>query len=148
MSPVLGRPIILALGWVYSRLFGSVGRLATQNSLRNPRRTAATASALMIGLALVATMSIIGQSAKASTVEGRQARTLTADFVVSNAVGSPFSPTIAKQIRKLPGVQTVAEFRSANGKIDGDQVFLGAADPVAAGAGAQRPDAGGHVQAT
>ncbi len=129
MTPLLGRPIILALGWVYSRVFGSVGRLATQNSLRNPRRTAATASALMIGLALVATMSIIGQSAKASTSKA-VSENLTADFVVSNAVGTPFSPTIAKQIRKLPGVQTVAEFRSATGKIDGDQVFLGAANPA------------------
>ena len=128
MTPVLGRPIIIALGWVYARLFGSVGQLATQNSLRNPRRTAATASALMIGLALVATMSIIGQSAKASTSKA-VSENLTADFVVSNAVGTPFSPTIAKQIRKLPGVQTVAEFRSASGKIDGDQVFLGAANP-------------------
>lgn len=129
MSAVLGRPLILVMGWGYRALFGSVGRLATQNSLRNPRRTAATASALMIGLALVATMSIFGQSAKAST-DKAVSETLTADFVVSNAVGTPFSPTIAQQIRKQPGVQTVAEFRSANGEVDGDQVFLGAADPT------------------
>ncbi len=129
MSPWLGRPVILGLGWVYSRVFGPVGRLATQNTLRNPRRTAATASALMIGLALVATMSIFGQSAKASTDKAVQ-ETLTADFVVSNAVGTPFSPTIATEIRQQPGVGTVAEFRSANGEIDGDQVFLGAADPT------------------
>ena len=135
MSPWLGRPVILGLGWVYSRVFGPVGRLATQNTLRNPRRTAATASALMIGLALVATMSIFGQSAKASTDKAVQ-DTLTADFVVSNAVGTPFSPTIATEIRQQPGVGTVAEFRSANGEIDGDQVFLGAADPTAAAAGA------------
>ncbi|MDQ1674661.1 MAG: putative transport system permease protein, partial [Frankiaceae bacterium] len=50
MSPVLGRPLIRALGAVYKRIFGTVGTLATENSLRNPRRTAATASALMIGL--------------------------------------------------------------------------------------------------
>ena len=128
MSAVIGRPVLVGLGWIYRGLFGPVGRLATENTLRNPRRTAATASALMIGLALVATMSIFGQSAKASTDKAVH-DTLTADFVVSNAVGSPFSPTIAKQIRKQPGVQTVAEFRSANGEIDGSQVFLGAADP-------------------
>lgn len=129
MSALIGRPLIIGLGWVYRALFGPIGQLATQNSLRNPRRTAATASALMIGLALVATMSIFGQSAKASTDKAVN-DTLTADFVVSNAVGTPFSPTIAEQIRKQPGVQTVAEFRSANGEIDGDQVFLGAADPM------------------
>ncbi|MDX6309108.1 MAG: putative transport system permease protein [Nocardioidaceae bacterium] len=128
MSPLLGRPVVRLIGLSYRALFGSVGTLATQNTLRNPRRTAATSSALMIGLALVATMSILGQSAKASTDKAVN-ETLTADFVVSNAVGSPFSPTIAQQIRKQPGVQTVAEFRSANGEIDGSQVFLGAADP-------------------
>jgi putative ABC transport system permease protein len=130
MSPVLGRPVILALGALFRRVFGTVGALATQNSLRNPRRTAATASALMIGLTLVALMSILGQSAKASTDKAIN-DTLTADFVVSNAVGTPFSTGIADRIRQIPGVQTVAQFRSAVGKIDGDQVFLGAADPTA-----------------
>jgi putative ABC transport system permease protein len=130
MSPVLGRPVIIALGAVYRSLFGTVGVLATQNSLRNPRRTAATASALMIGLTLVALMSILGQSAKAST-DKAISDTLTADFVVSNAVGTPFSTGIADQIRRIDGVETVAQFRSAVGKIDGQQVFLGAADPVA-----------------
>jgi putative ABC transport system permease protein len=129
MSPWLGRPVINGLGWLYRRMFGTVGQLATQNSIRNPRRTAATASALMIGLALVATMSIIGSTAKASTSKAVD-QTLTADFVISNAVGTPFSPTIARQIRALPGVQTVAEFRSAQGKVDGHGAFLGAADPL------------------
>ena len=49
-SPVLGRPVIAAAGLVYRRLFGAVGVMAEQNAVRNPRRTAATASALMIGL--------------------------------------------------------------------------------------------------
>lgn len=130
MSPLLGRPVIRAIGVGYRLLFGSVGTLATENSLRNPRRTAATASALMIGLALVATMSIFGQSAKASTTQAVE-EALTADFVVSNAVGTPFSPTIAQQIRKQPGVETVAEFRSAIGEIDGRQEYgIGAADPA------------------
>jgi putative ABC transport system permease protein len=132
MSPVLGRPVIVALGAVYKRVFGTVGELATQNSLRNPRRTAATASALMIGLTLVSLMSILGQSAKASTDKAIN-ETLTADFVVSNAVGTPFSTDIADQIRHIDGVQTVAQFRSAVGKINGQQVFLGAADPAALG---------------
>lgn len=130
MAPVLGRPVIFALGAAYGRIFGTVGTLATQNSLRNPRRTAATASALMIGLTLVALMSILGSSAKASTDKAIN-ETLTADFVVSNAVGTPFSTSIADQIRRIDGVQTVAEFRSAVGEIDGQQVFLGAADPAA-----------------
>ncbi len=129
MSPVLGRPIVGALGVVYERVYGTVGTLATQNSLRNPRRTAATASALMIGLTLVALMSILGSSAQAST-DKAISDTLTADFVVSNAVGTPFSPAIAQQIRQINGVQTVAQFRQAVGSVDGNQVFLGAVDPA------------------
>lgn len=129
MSPVLGRPVVQALGAAYKRLFGTVGTLATQNALRNPRRTAATASALMIGLTLVALMSILGQSAKAST-DKAISETLTADFVVSNAIGQPFSPAIADQIAQTAGVGTVARFRQALGKVDGDQVFLGATDPT------------------
>ena len=67
MSPVLGRPVIRGLGVRLSQ--GSSARSACsrrENSLRNPRRTAATASALMIGLTLVAMMSILGASMKAS----------------------------------------------------------------------------------
>ena len=65
-SPVIGRPVIAIVGVVYRRMFGTVGRLAEQNAMRNPRRTAATASALMIGLTLVSMMAVFGQSAKAS----------------------------------------------------------------------------------
>ena len=50
LSPVLGRPVLAGLGWVYRRGFGAVGLMADQNTRRNPRRTAATASALMIGV--------------------------------------------------------------------------------------------------
>ena len=60
MSPLLGPAAAPVFGSVYRRLFGTVGVLAAQNALRNPRRTGATASALMIGLALMALMSIFG----------------------------------------------------------------------------------------
>ena len=60
-SPVIGRPFLaLAARASTPALFGSVGNLAGQNALRNPRRTTATASALMIGLALACTMAIVG----------------------------------------------------------------------------------------
>src|SRR5690606_24718099 len=65
-SPVISRPLLLAADWLFTRTHGTVGRLAGQNSLRNPRRTSATASALMIGLALCTTMAMVGSSAKAS----------------------------------------------------------------------------------
>jgi putative ABC transport system permease protein len=128
MSPVIGRPLVHGLGAVYRRLFGTVGVLASQNATRNPRRTAATASALMIGLTLVALMSILGQSATASTDKAIKA-TLTSQFVISNAIGTPFSPGVAKQVRGVDGVDAVAEFRQAFPKVDGKGASVAAADP-------------------
>ncbi|MGH3472721.1 MAG: ABC transporter permease [Nocardioidaceae bacterium] len=133
LSPVIGRPVISLMGLLYRTLYGGVGRLATANSLRNPRRTAATASALMIGLALVATMTIFGESTKASTEKAIQ-QTVTAPLIVSNSTQNPFSPTIASRIRKIDGVAAVAELRTAQGKIDGSDASLGAAQMSAVAA--------------
>jgi putative ABC transport system permease protein len=128
-SPVVGRPVIRLIGALYKRVYGTIGVLSTQNSLRNPRRTAATASALMIGLTLMTLMSVFGASLKASLDKSIGA-TLTSQFVVSNATGQGFSPTVASEVRKVDGVQTVAEFREQQAKLDGKTIFLGAADPV------------------
>jgi putative ABC transport system permease protein len=128
LSPWLGRPLTRGFELGYRRGFGTVGVLAAQNSLRNPRRTAATASALMIGLTLVALMSVLGQSATAS-VDAAVKNTLTSQFVVSNVVGTPFTPTVAERIRRLPGVEDVSEFRSAAATIRGRDAFVGAVDP-------------------
>ena len=128
LSPVVSRPVIGLFAGPYRRLFGAVGRLSTQNSLRNPRRTAATASALMIGLTLISLMSVFARSAAASTQvaidEG-----LTSQLVVSNVVQQPFSTDVADQIRKVDGVAAVAAVRQGGGKIDGDGVWVAAVDP-------------------
>ena len=132
LSPLAGRPVIRAFGVLF-RPFGSVGRLATENSLRNPRRTAATASALMVGLALMAMMSILGSSASAST-DAAIAKTLTSEFVVSNVVGQPFSTDVATQIGRLDSVETVASLRYANPEVKGGGgAWMAAIDPAAFG---------------
>ncbi len=128
LSPWVGRPLTALFSLGYRRAFGTVGVLAAQNSLRNPRRTAATASALMIGLTLVALMSILGQSATAST-DAAVKRTLTSQFVVSNVAQTPFSTDVAKRIRQVPGVRSVAAVRTASATIRGDRAFVGAVDP-------------------
>ncbi|MGH3589136.1 MAG: FtsX-like permease family protein, partial [Pseudonocardia sp.] len=128
MSPVLGKPLVHGLGSIYRAMFGTVGQLASQNSLRNPRRTAATASALMIGLTLVALMSVLGRSASAST-DAAIEETLTSQYIVSNVVGAPFSTDIAEQIREIDGISTVSQFRQAFAEADGSGAFVGAADP-------------------
>ncbi len=127
-GPVLAQPVLVAFGAVYGRLYGTVGRLATQNSRRNPRRTAATSSALMIGMALVTTMSVLGASVNASIDAGVEEQ-FTSDYLVSNAVGQPFSPTIAADIAEVDGVADVSAQQTVTMKIDGSDTWATAAEP-------------------
>ncbi len=128
LSPLAAKPVIGLFGPPYRRGFGAVGQLATQNSMRNPRRTAATASALMVGLALVAMMSVLGKSAADSVDEAVEAD-ITSQFIVSNVVGQSFSTAVADQIREVDGVAAVASLRSAPAEIDGESSFPAAVDP-------------------
>jgi putative ABC transport system permease protein len=129
LAPVIGPPIVRVIAAGFPRFFGTVGRLARENAQRNPRRTAATASALMIGLALVAAISILGQSANKS-IDKALDDGLNAQFVVSNAIGQPFSPAIADQIAELDGVDDVARVRYNGARVDGTDVFVAAFDPA------------------
>lgn len=110
MSPVISRPFLAGARSLFARLFGSIGNLAGQNSLRNPRRTTATASALMIGLALACTMAIVGDSAKAS-VDKSVEESFVGDYVVSNVFGGEFNPSIADQMADVDGVEAVVRQR-------------------------------------
>ena len=138
LSPVLGRPVLSGLGWAYRRGFGAVGLMAEQNARRNPRRTGATASALMIGVALVTMMSVLGASAKAS-LDQTLAEDIVADYVVSNAVGQAFSASVAGDVAEVPGVAQVARVRGAVLQLDGDRDFASGVEPEAIAAVA-RPD--------
>ncbi|MDT0203717.1 FtsX-like permease family protein [Nocardioides sp. AE5] len=129
MSALLGRPLLLLFGIVYRKAFGAVGNLATQNTLRNPRRTGATASALMIGLALMSMMSIFGSSASAST-DAAIKETLTSELVISNAIGQPFSPGIAEEVARVDGVKGVAPVRFGYPKIGNGYAGVLAVDPT------------------
>lgn len=123
-APVISRPVVAAATTVYRRLYGPVGNLAGQNSLRNPRRTAATASALMIGLALVTTMSILGSSAKAS-VDATIEENFHGDLVVSNVIGMPFSTSIADGIETVDGVETVSRMRYSSMSFEERETIAG-----------------------
>ena len=127
LSPVIGRPVVTVIAGGYPRLFGTVGLLARENARRNPRRTAATASALMIGLALVTTMAILGQSTKAS-VDDLVSSDLKADYIVSNAIQAPFSAAIAPQIAAVDGVSAAVPFRFSIVEIGGQQDFVAGFD--------------------
>lgn len=130
LAPIIAVPLIrLFAGW-YPAAFGTVGRLARENALRNPRRTAATASALMIGMALVSAVSIVGASAN-KTVDDAFDDGIEAEFVISNAVGQPFSPEIASAADDVDGVADTVSVRASPALIDGRTTFLQAFDPQA-----------------
>lgn len=127
-SSLLGRPLLALFGAAYRRLFGAVGTMAHENALRNPRRTAATASALMIGLTLVSMMSVFGASAKAS-IDKLVAENAAADFVVSNPVGAPFAPSVTERIRSVEGVGDVLRVRGASLEVHDEGRFAFGIEP-------------------
>ncbi|MEU5582454.1 ABC transporter permease [Streptomyces huasconensis] len=109
-GPLLVRPVIRVLGGAFPAVFGPVGRMSQRNALRNPRRTGATAAALMVGLALVGGLSVASASMTESFDRQIDA-TLGADFVVQNAGFMPFSPEITEKIEDTGGVGLVVRQR-------------------------------------
>ncbi|MFF4158447.1 ABC transporter permease [Streptomyces sp. NPDC001678] len=102
VGPLLAGFVVRVLAAVVLRVFGPVGRLAERNALRNPRRTGATASALMIGLALVAALSVVGSSMVASATDQLD-KSVGADFIVQNDSG-PLTPAQSKAVRQAGGI--------------------------------------------
>ncbi|MFE2066467.1 ABC transporter permease [Streptomyces sp. NPDC059467] len=109
-GPLLVRPVIRVLGAAFPALFGSVGRMSQRNALRNPRRTGATAAALMVGLALVGGMSVASASMSKS-FDQQIDKTLGADFVIQNGNFLPFTHEITDKVRATDGVGLVVRQR-------------------------------------
>jgi putative ABC transport system permease protein len=84
----------------------------------------------MVGLALVSAMAVIGESTNES-IDVAFEDDLTADFVVSNALGQPFSTSVAADVARLDGVAELAQVRWQAGQVAGDDANLAALDPVA-----------------
>jgi putative ABC transport system permease protein len=122
LTPLLSRPLIAAAAPVL-RLFGVAGGLARRNSVRNPRRTAATASALMIGLTLITGMTVVAGSLQKS-IDKMAAAAIEADYVVSMANGNPLSPDVARKLAHADGVTATSPMRNAASRVDGDTEYL------------------------
>ncbi len=129
-SPVAGRPLIWLLGRLYRAVFGTVGHLAQLNAVRQPRRTAATASSLMIGMTLVTTLAVLGASARTSIREGID-ESIRGDVMLMAVNFTGFSGSVAEDIRNEPGVADVYESRSLTTMVDGDPQWVGGQDPEA-----------------
>jgi putative ABC transport system permease protein len=116
-APAATRPVVRVIAWPFVALGGVVGRLAGQNALRVPRRTAATASALMIGLALVAGISVLAASVQASVTEGVNDK-LTADYVLNGGT-APVPSSLAIAAADLPQVRSVAAISHVDVSVPG-----------------------------
>ncbi|MEU3333847.1 FtsX-like permease family protein [Streptomyces sp. NPDC006668] len=117
LTPLLSRPLIGAAAPVL-RVFGVSGKLARQNSVRNPRRTAATASALMIGLTLITGMTVMAGSLQKS-IDKMASSAIRADYVVSMANGNELSPDVDKKVSATEGVTATSPLRNVYSRIDG-----------------------------
>ncbi|MEU6226200.1 FtsX-like permease family protein [Streptomyces sp. NPDC047042] len=117
LTPLLSRPLIAAAAPLM-RVFGVSGKLARQNSVRNPRRTAATASALMIGLTLITGMTVMAGSLQ-KAIDKMATASISADYVVRMANGNDLSPDVAAKLSKTSGVTAISSMRQDPVRIDG-----------------------------
>ncbi|GGR62890.1 MULTISPECIES: ABC transporter permease [Streptomyces] len=131
LTPLLSRPLI-ALASPVLRAFGVSGKLARQNSVRNPRRTAATASALMIGLTLITGMTVMAGSLQ-SSIDRMASSAIRADYVVSMANQGPLSPDVAKKLATADGVTASSPLRNGESRVDGGTQWLTGVDGAAIG---------------
>jgi putative ABC transport system permease protein len=130
LGPVSVRPLARAIGWPL-RPFGTPGQLARQNAVRSPRRTAATAAALMIGLTLVVGVGVFASSLKAS-ISGLVTDSTRADLFIARAsVGSDgFSPAVAEAVGDVPGVALVSPTGYGEARFAGDTATYNSVDPA------------------
>jgi putative ABC transport system permease protein len=137
VGPLLAGPTTRVLGSWLPRWRGITGRLATGNAARNPKRTSATASALLIGVALVGFITVFAASAKASVTD-EVTRGIRADLIVQPQIGfggfSGMPVTVAEDMKAVDGVEKVTAFGFSNGQAvypDGKDAvnFVGSVEP-------------------
>ncbi|MEA2009838.1 MAG: FtsX-like permease family protein [Actinomycetota bacterium] len=130
IAPLAAGPIATVLGWPLPKMFGVAGQLAQDNTRRQPRRTASTASALMIGVALVVFVAVFGASIK-SSISSSVTDTFPGDFSVQStnfAVG--VSPTFTDEIRALSEIGDVSTLKIGNATVEGSDTLIVAVDPA------------------
>jgi putative ABC transport system permease protein len=133
LSVRLVQPLASALGWPATRIGGAAGRLARDNSQRNPQRTASTASALMIGLALVTLVSVLAAGIVSSFRGAVEDLWDNADYALTAQNNfSPLPVAASEAIAKTPGVTQVGNVRGGEALIYNEGRNLTAVDPPTA----------------
>jgi ABC-type antimicrobial peptide transport system permease subunit len=117
------------LGWPAARFGGGAGKLAQGNARRNPARTASTAAALMIGLALVTFVGVLAAGLR-TRFEGSVNQLFVANYAVTATNNfTPISVASANALRTVPGVETVSGVRAGDGRAFGSRINVTAVDP-------------------
>jgi putative ABC transport system permease protein len=122
LAPLTVRPLASLAAAPLIRLPGQAGRiglLARGNTIRNPKRTSATAAALMIGLAVITGTSVLVSSARATIGQQINAGSRTRFYVQTSNGGTGLSPQLAAAIVRQPGVQAITEVRQTNATVNG-----------------------------
>ena len=130
LSTTVARPVSRLLGAPIQKAFGTPGLLARENASRSPRRTARTASALMIGVALVSAASVFASSLR-DTFGRILDQAITADYIVTDESFQGLPPTVEQSMAQLDVLQAVSPFRSIFGTVDDDDKQFSAVNPVA-----------------
>ncbi len=128
-APKLVPPLASTLGWPGARFGGVSGSLARENAMRHPARTASTAAALMIGLALVTAVGVLASGIKA-TFEQAVDQQFLGDYALTSENG--FTPTgVASEqaLRGVPGVLVVSGVRAGEGKVFGSHINVTGVEP-------------------
>jgi putative ABC transport system permease protein len=132
LTPVISRPVVSVIGRLF---FTTPGKLGRRNSGRNPRRTAITAAALMVGIALITGISTVLSSVQASINKVSDDQ-IKAQLVVSgqqtSAIPPTFDPALLPKMRAISGVRAVAGLYTDAAKVDGSTEYVMATDDQAA----------------
>src|SRR5918998_1136091 len=128
-SPRLVRPLASVTGWPLEKVRGITGRLARENAVRKPGRTAVTAAALMIGLAVVVFVTVFAAGIS-SSIGNAIDRNFQGDVVLQSTDGfSPISAGAAREAAQVDGVRTASSLSFAGAEYEGKDIRVSAVDP-------------------
>jgi putative ABC transport system permease protein len=135
LGPLFARPLAAVIGLPLTALPGRTGALARGNAMRNPKRTSATAAALMIGLALIVAVSVLVSSLR-SVIAGQITADAKTDFYVqATSSDAGITPGLAAVLARVPGVRQVTEVRTTDATVAGAvHQNVDGVDPAAVGA--------------
>jgi putative ABC transport system permease protein len=130
LSVRIVRPLAAVLGWPATRIGGAAGTLARDNARRNPQRTASTAAALMIGLALVTLVALLAAGITSTFRNAVNDLWGGADYAVTAQNNfTPIPTAAADAVAELPGVEAVGNVRTGEARAFKKNIFATAVSP-------------------